>query len=860
MKEEILPWLLSFTMLFLVVLLWSLELISRGSELSFQSVIDLHKFPVFWFIDLLPFVVFFLSHYHFSQKKRLSAEKQAFIRKHQDKFENYAEHAERLGIGDYSTPLHVEGDNDELGDALQYLQGYLKATERKKRDETWISDGKEMASRVLRLYNQLDELSYRILESLCKYISMEQGAIYLYNAERKSLVCTATHAYNRKKYIDQEFRIGQGLVGQCAYEMDFVYRTEIPEDYVTISSGIISDQKPQSIVLIPLISDEELQGVMEFASIKPRIRKLYIQLLLELGEIIGRAVYNLRMNRQTEQLLKESREMTEKLKANEITLQENASLMKRAQVELEQSNIELESKVKEAENARGKLHWMLENASELISIYDDNLSLTYISPSVKNILGYSEEEYCEGKDFGRLTREGAKALKELINNSIQNSERSRKIQYSFVKKGGEKVYLESTARNLLNDPAINGVIVNSIDITERMRAEKEERLKTRMQALSENSLDLIIRMSTTGQFYYVNPVVEDYISLSADEMINKNISELDFNTDLKKYFEESLADLSSDPRKTNEEITLLMNIGNTMTDRIISFDAIPEVNNNELETILFVGHDITEIKKIEKELNDKNKKIQDSINYSRKIQNAIIPDIENLQKTFPKSFLFFKPRDVISGDFPWFMKSNHSIFLAAVDCTGHGVPGSMLSFIAYFLLKEVIKTAHDRDAGEICDLLHEQFRKTLNQEGAKNDTNDGLDIALCKISPDKKTLNFAGAHRQLLLLREGELTEYKGNRKAIGGIELFKKADEKFLNHKIDYRENDRIFFFTDGLTDQLGGPYGRKYSPGRVRDLILEHPGYTMQQYHQLFDEDFSLWKKDFRQLDDVLMIGLEF
>lgn len=859
-KSAILPWLVFFSSLLIVLLIWSLELMARELPLSFPSVMVIHKSPAFWILDILPFILLFITGNYINMKTRLQNEKNHFLQKQKKIYDNYAEHAERLGMGDYSTPIELHEENGELGRSLQYLQGYLRATERKKRDETWISEGKEMISRTLRLYNDINELSWKVLENLCKYISVEQGAMYLYEESSGSLRCIAIHAYNRRKQLNQEFKIGHGLVGQCAYEMDFVYRTEIPEDYITISSGILSDQKPQSIVLVPLISNEELQGVMEFASIQPKIRKIYIQLLLELGEIIGRSVYNLKMNRKTEELLAESREMTKKLQVNEQTLRENARVMQKTQQELENSNLQLETKIKEVENARGKLHWMLENASELISIYDENMNLSYVSPSVVKILGYTEQEFSEGKDFERLTREGAAALKDLVSHSVSFPDSRKTIQYSVVKKEGEKVFLEARAKNLLNDPSIHGVIVNSIDITERIRAEKEERLKTRMQSLSENSLDLILRLSATGQFYYVNPVVEDYIALTADEIINKNISELKFNPDLKEYFEETLAALKSDPRKTNEEITLLLKMGEKMTDRIISFDAIPEFSHNELETILFVGHDITEIKRIEKELNDKNKKIQDSINYSRKIQNAILPDIEDLKKSFPKSFLYFKPRDVISGDFPWFFKNGESIFIAAVDCTGHGVPGSMLSFIAYFLLKDVTKKASTLNAGEICDFLHEQFRKTLNQEGNKIDTNDGMDIALCKIHPGQNKIDFAGAHRQLLFLREGELTEYKGNRKAIGGLELLKKADEKFINHPVIYKPGDKIFFFSDGLTDQLGGPYGRKYSPGRVRELILEHPGYTMKQYHELFDKDFNNWMKDFKQLDDLLMIGLEF
>ena len=120
--------------------------------------------------------------------------------------------------------------------------------------------GKDIVSKILREHQDLEELSYQILKALNHYIQSTQAAFYLYDEESKILTNTATYAYNRRKYINQEFRIGEGLVGQCAYEMDYIYRTEIPEDYVTITSGILGDQKPESILLVPLITNEELAG------------------------------------------------------------------------------------------------------------------------------------------------------------------------------------------------------------------------------------------------------------------------------------------------------------------------------------------------------------------------------------------------------------------------------------------------------------------------------------------------------------------------------------------------------------------------------------------------------------------------
>lgn len=846
--------------LIILLFIWILEISLKKIAFNFQSIVLIHSSVSIWVADILPFAFGFF-YYHWTKRKlELKEEIKQEEELRFSVVNKYAEIAERMGSGDYSTPYVVEDEKDHLGSSLNHLLGYLKATRRKENDQTWVSEGKELISRILRLHNNLEELSFNVLKSISDYIHVEQGAFYVYNESTKILSCSSTYAYNRRKYIKEEFKIGQGLVGQCAFEKDFIYRTEIPEDYITISSGIIGDQKPSSILLIPLITNENLLGVLEFASTNNKIPKLSIQFLLELGEIIARTIYNLKLNQKTEFLLTESRELTEELKRNEKILVENADMMEKTQLELKKSNEQLEAKVAEAENAQGKLHWLLENASEVISIYTKDFHMSYVSPSVKKILGYSPEEMMLGKDFERLTRDGAIAYRKLIEESIEKKYIDRSITYTFVSKEGDTIFLESSARNFLDDPSINGIIINTTDITEKIRAEKEERLKTRMQSLSENSLDLIIRLSTSGQFHYLNPVVEDYVGIPSENVINKNLSEVSFTTVLKEYFENSLLELKNRPQKTNSEINLPVRLGEKLSERIISFDAIPEFTNNELETILYVGHDITEAKRIEKEINIKNEKIEDSINYAEKIQKALLPEISLIKENFPRSFVFYKPRDVVSGDFPWFMPQNDNLLIAAADCTGHGVPGALLSFIAFFLLKDVAIQNPNSNAGEICDRLHENFRKTLKQNTAYSDTRDGLDIALCKINLGKMELEFAGAHRPLLLLSDGELTEFKGNRKAIGGIELLRKVDEKFENYKLKLKKGDKIFFFTDGLTDQLGGPYGRKYSPKRLRNSILENPGYTMQQYNDLFESDFNNWQKGFKQLDDVLMIGLEF
>ena len=300
-------------------------------------------------------------------------------------------------------------------------------------------------------------------------------------------------------------------------------------------------------------------------------------------------------------------------------------------------------------------------------------------------------------------------------------------------------------------------------------------------------------------------------------------------------------------------------MGEYKTERILNVDAIPEFQDKELETILIVGHDITEAKRIEKEIKVQNRKVQDSINYAERIQSSILPEIGRIRKAFPRSFVYYKPRDVISGDFPWFFETDDAWYIAAVDCTGHGVPGALLSFVGLFLMNNITGLNPGISAGELCESLHQEVRKTLKQDRDKPETRDGMDMALCRFLKAKPVMEYAGAHRPLYILSEGEIAVYKGDRKAIGGLKHPKKPEQPFTNHQINYHQGDKFFFFTDGLTDQMGGPDGLKYGSGRVRQMLLENAGYTIPQFHDFFQTDFMTWMGKERQLDDLLLIGIE-
>lgn len=257
-----------------------------------------------------------------------------------------------------------------------------------------------------------------------------------------------------------------------------------------------------------------------------------------------------------------------------------------------------------------------------------------------------------------------------------------------------------------------------------------------------------------------------------------------------------------------------------------------------------------------------HKDITDSINYSERIQRAIIPSHELIRQSFPNSFMFYKARDVVSGDFPWvYKKSKDVVYLAAVDCTGHGVPGSMMSFIGYFLLNEILGKPGEMSPAEVLGELNAGVVKTLQQEHEVT-PRDGMDIALCKVDFKRMELSFSGAHRPLYLLRGKELIVHKGDREVIGGIQHDKECNRQFTNTVIPLEKGDSFYIFSDGLQDQFGGNGERKkkYSSKRIREILVQHSALPIEELGEAIEKDFMEWMSTTNQIDDVLLIGVKF
>lgn len=844
---------LLFSLYFIFTVSTAIQNVPEGTS----KFIYIHQaYPSLIIAWLTPFILGAVAYYFatvFLNKKNYYEYK---IEKKNDIITNNALFAKSIGEGDFDKSDFGDlNKNDLLTKSLIRMRNNLVKNRELENVNIWINNGKEYISTELRKYNDINDLSFNVIKQILDYCNITQGRFYIYKDESKEFSLTAAYAYKRKKFIDQSFKIGEGLLGQAAYERLSIYRTEIPENYVSITSGIITDKKPGSIFIMPLISESKVQGIIEIADIQNQIPQKVISLMEEIGPIIGQVLFSVQVNLNTEKLLHEAQTLAEELKENEEELQQNAEEMRMTHEELEKSNNELERQIQEVESSKTRLHSLLENASEIITIFDAKGRIKYESPSTEKILGYNPDDVIGMSATERIPVEFIPMVKENFLKLHKFPDETVIFNFKHFTNTGEEVWMESTGKNMLNNPAIEGLIFNTRDITLQMLADKDRRLKSQMQALSENSPDLILRFGRKGRFHYANPKVEEYLPYKPEELQGTRLNETSISDEFKLFIMERINKTIEVLQKQEIEYEMVLPSGT----HYLKVSSIPEFNEEkELESILIVAHDISDIKAIEKEITEKNLKLTESINYAQRIQTAILPKDDILNKYFSNSFIFYKARDVVSGDFPWFKQNENGIYIAAVDCTGHGVPGALLSFIGYFLLNNIVSANANAKAAKILDIFDKEVKHTLKQENGSRNTRDGMDIALCQFSNDLKKLYFSGAHRPLYVQRGEELTQIKGDRRAIGGI-THKKRSKDFTLHEIDLLKGDRIFIFSDGLSDQFKEGNFEKFQEKQIKKIISDNPNVDLKEMNTIFARKLADWQGDYRQIDDILLIGIE-
>ncbi len=255
------------------------------------------------------------------------------------------------------------------------------------------------------------------------------------------------------------------------------------------------------------------------------------------------------------------------------------------------------------------------------------------------------------------------------------------------------------------------------------------------------------------------------------------------------------------------------------------------------------------------EIEKQNQDITDSINYAQRIQNSILPQVDTLRSTFPESFIFFAPRDIVSGDFYWFHRTKNVFTLCCADCTGHGVPGAFMSMIGSTLLNDIYKLDGVDTPADILERLDSDIRILLQKDG-DDQAKDGMDISVIQIDMSTGKVVLASAKRPVYLFINNELIIYNGTRRSIGDDDIV--SDTSFVNYEYECSKGDSIYLFSDGYPDQFGGPKGKKLMKVGVRNLLEEIYNKPMEKQGELVRDNFNNWKGDLDQVDDVLFMGL--
>jgi serine phosphatase RsbU (regulator of sigma subunit) len=258
-------------------------------------------------------------------------------------------------------------------------------------------------------------------------------------------------------------------------------------------------------------------------------------------------------------------------------------------------------------------------------------------------------------------------------------------------------------------------------------------------------------------------------------------------------------------------------------------------------------------------IEEKNKNITDSINYAQRIQKALLASESLLEKNLAEYFIFYKPKDIVSGDFYWAANKNGKFFIAACDCTGHGVPGAFMSLLNTTFLNEAILERGMENPAEIFGEVRQRLILTLNPEGSREKTMDGMDATLVVFDPKTNILSFTCANNPLLLIRNGEFHFFAPDKFPVGFYPR-ENASSEFKSQNCHIQKGDCIYLFTDGYADQFGGPQGKKFKSKELRELLLKIYNLPMKEQFRLMEKNHNEWKGALEQVDDILIIGIRF
>lgn len=493
------------------------------------------------------------------------------------------------------------------------------------------------------------------------------------------------------------------------------------------------------------------------------------------------------------------------------------------------------SEVVNAKHESVKFFTGIEQSSNSVMITNLKGEIEYVNEAFEHISGYRKEEV-KGLNPRFLKTENASAE---VYKNLWETILSGKVWHGQMlnkRKDGSQYWEESTISPVFAESGeIDNFIAIKEDITEKKKLAEE---MERMALFAELNPEPVFRFDETGYVLQSNKAANNAFKM--DDIVGENIG---------KILPE-IEELNYGEFIVKEQLEI---VEATIYNRIFRFILRGLADNKVVQTY---GSDITERKLAEEKIRKQKASIDSSIQYASRIQNAVLPSQTSLSTCFADSFIFFKPRDVVSGDFYWIKSFEEKTIIVAADCTGHGVPGAFMSMLGIALLNEIVNRNAVLEAGQILTLLRENLKTTLAQNNSSNAAKDGMDMALCIVNHRNNHMQYAGAYNSIYLIRNSELIEYKADKMPIGA---HIKENPYFTNSDIQLNTNDSVYMLSDGYPDQFGGVYNMKFGKKAFKKNILEHTHLPMSQQKEILEKTFNDWKGDFEQIDDVLVMAFK-
>ncbi len=401
------------------------------------------------------------------------------------------------------------------------------------------------------------------------------------------------------------------------------------------------------------------------------------------------------------------------------------------------------------------------------------------------------------------------------------------------------------------------------------RLDELDRSKTNYESIIDQANDAMFVIDIAdGRVHQCNPAAAELLGYTREELEKKTLFELQPKELLDKS-SSTIADVWEKKGMIFTDIPLV-----TVTGELLPVECSAKVAPFAgRPAIVIYARDIRERLKLEAAIREqqeiieeKNKDITASIEYSKRLQRSVFLDKDLLKKYAPESFIFFKPRDIVSGDFYWFANvittkkegSNRSDYLvvAAVDCTGHGVPGAFMSIIGNSLLNQTIENKDINTPADALNFVNAELKKMLNQKADATPIRDGMDMSLCAIDFNNRKLSYAGANNPVYIVRNRAIIDLEPDKQPITASD--ETASWSFNNQEFDLKKGDCIYLFTDGYADQFGGPKGKKFMYKRFREMLINMYENTMDEQKGILYYSFEDWRGNLPQVDDVMVIGI--